>query len=201
MGEGSAGRVTNPFPARGADLAVKDAQVQVPDQFSENLRAALSRPLFHVPDEFITWVADQVALRGLSVPIGQVIGFTQFAVKHDFVATRETTTSATYTNLATVGPTVDGLSAGRYLVGVGCKAVPSVAGTTAARMSVQANATAAQDVDSAWNENTYGATVCAFSIKTLTGVSNSLTAKYRQHGGGTGDFENRWVVAFKYENI
>jgi hypothetical protein len=68
-------------------LQVEDAQVEVPDWFRQYLRAGLKETFRSVPDEFVSWMVDKNSMYGLGVPIGQVIGFTQFTPKvADFVA-------------------------------------------------------------------------------------------------------------------
>lgn len=57
-----------------AQLGLGQAGVEVTDWFREQLLAALSDPMFNVPKVFETWMVDKVAVAGLNIPAGQIIG-------------------------------------------------------------------------------------------------------------------------------
>ena len=126
-------------------------------------------------------------------------GFSRFTPNPaDRIATSETTTSSSYANLATAGPTLTGLPSGRYVVMFGFTG-GQAAGTTAF-MGVEVNAVAASDDEAAKASVAGPLSVMTCVSKTLTAGSNSITAKYKQTGGGTGTFAGRWLVAFRYSN-
>lgn len=58
----------------GKDLGLGERQTEVKPWFREQLLAALSDPLFNVSKAFETWMIDRVAMAGLNISVGQVIG-------------------------------------------------------------------------------------------------------------------------------
>jgi hypothetical protein len=62
-------------------LGIGGAGAEVTDWFQQQLLAALSDPLFNVPKAFETWMVDRVAVAGLNVSAGQIIGFKTDAVR------------------------------------------------------------------------------------------------------------------------
>ena len=136
-----------------------------------------------------------------AIGISNILGFSQFTAEGASpVITQETTTSGTYTDLATVGPTITGLSDGQYVILFGSLASTSVAGT-AAIMSVQLNSATASDNDLAQSQSTNPTSIARGIVKTLANSgNNTITAKYRTDGTHTGTFSNRWLVALKFAN-
>lgn len=118
-----------------------------------------------------------------------------FGIAAATVSTSQTTTSTTYTNLATVGPSVTVDTGTKALVVVTFEGFSS---TVAAwnRMSYVvsgASSIAAADSRSAWfaTPSGGGASVIGIGYHTnLTAGSNTFTAKYRV-SAGTGTFANR----------
>lgn len=108
------------------------------------------------------------------------------------VVTGETTTSTSYANLATTGPSVTVPLAGDYDVAVG--AMMNNSGANASAVSYAIGAAAAQDADGARHDGTNYASVCRVRRKAGLAASTALVAKYVV-GGGTGDFHRRWLSA------
>jgi hypothetical protein len=142
-----------------------------------------------------------------AVTISSIIGFDQFTanVATD-VGTNETTTSSTYVDLATVGPSLSGIPDGKYLVMFGFTGKWTVA-QTGQVMSVAMNGAAASDADACFvtPTTTGGAGTEASTMrvvaKTLSSGSNSIVSKYRAtQAGNTANFEFRWLVALRYAN-
>jgi hypothetical protein len=119
--------------------------------------------------------------------------------KGGFVATTESTTSTTYADLATVGPSVtvdirdDGSGAGRALVIVGGRMSNNTAGATSA-MSVAGPGLTPSDTTALTNQNESTSSLLiashVFIASGLTPGSATYTAKYRV-SGGTGSFSSR----------
>ena len=180
-------------------LGVGQSPAAVTDWFQQQLIAALSDPLFNLPKVFLTYMADYIATSGLSIPIGQVLGFSQFTVQQATpIITSETTTSATFDDLATVGPEITGLADGQYVILFGA-ALSASAGDNAI-MGIKINATEATTADPTVQTNattlTSGATAM---VKTLSNNgNNTLTARYESTGTGT--FAVRWLIALKFAN-
>lgn len=180
----------------GSDFGEEKEPDEVPDWFLRMLHAALKRPLFSVPKPFETWMIDKVASSGFDVPIGQIIGFNQFRVQTAArVLTNENTASATYTNLATVGPQLTGLPAGKYAVFFGAL----IAGNSAL-MTVKDNTVAATDDDAIQISLAAGAvSSMGYRDVTLTDQTNTLLTVYRSTAGSS-QFSRRWLAALKYSN-
>jgi hypothetical protein len=113
------------------------------------------------------------------------------------VATSETTTSASYADLATVGPAITLPLAMDCFVTHGCRIFP--ASNIEARMSYAIGATAAVDADSVIN----GTTVASFGGRSVSRVkrqnaltaATTLTAKYiLSSSSSTNSFEARWMT-------
>jgi hypothetical protein len=192
--------VTQPFGVQPEALAIGDAQVDAPEWFLKFFRSALADVLFNVPDKTVTWLTDQVALRGFGVPIGQVIGFTQFKPLVATVDTQESRSSATYGDLTTAGPTLSGLADGRYFVLWGS----TLRNTTASAVAQQAlfvNGTQQGDAVQAGAVSEFFSVFKFADVTLNTGGNNTLTTKYRQQGGGTADFYARGLAAIRYDNI
>lgn len=162
------------------------------------LTAAAKSPNL-IPSDFMAYMFDWIQTQRLQIPISQVFGFTQFAAQSDFVSANEKTSSTTYTDLSTVGPTLGGLSDGKYVLIFG--AAHAISATpAAARMAVQANSATPVDDDST-EAVTDSLISCsrATVASVVNGNSNTFTAKYKATSG-TAAFESRWLVALKFAN-
>lgn len=183
-------------------LGLGSAQTQVTDWFKAQLLAALSDPLFNVPKTFETWVVDRVAVAGLSVPIGQIVGFSGFTVQEaPLVPTSQTTTSTVYTNLATAGPTVSGLSAGRYVIQFGAAAAAGASGELAF-IAPSVNTGGSSDGDAAVSGTLTVTAISRTVVKDLTLPNNQVTLAYR-HSANTSaaTFASRWMILIKTSNL
>jgi hypothetical protein len=164
----------------------------------EEIRQYLQDPL-GFPEEYKGWLPEWITQAGIDIPIGQVIGFPGFTAQ---AATRisvsEGTGSASYTDLATVGPTLTGLADGQYVVFFGAAAVTT---SGVCFMAIAENGAAASDSQSAqFATTTGGVSGAAAYLTTLAAAgNNSLEAKYRTTAG-TGTFNHRWLIALKYAN-
>lgn len=112
----------------------------------------------------------------------------------------ETTTSTTYTNLATVGPAVTATTGSRALVFItadidnntgGNKSLMSFAVTGASTVAADDNNSIMIKAETA--SSTFIARMSGFRMLTgLTPGSSTFTAKYRVNGG-TGTFNERYI--------
>lgn len=137
---------------------------------------------------------------GLNIPVAQILGFTQFTAKvATQITTNETTTSLTYTDLATVGPSLTALPNGSYLVLFSSEA-RNTTPNDGAVMSLSFNGGAAGDGDAAYTFANLVQTTIGFTVVTLSSGANTIEAKYRADVGGTAEFQRRKLVAFKYAN-
>lgn len=166
------------------------------------LSAAARNPNL-IPSDFMSYIVDYIQTSRLSIPIGQVFGFTKFAPNLPIIATGDATGSTTYTDLADVGPELTTLGNGGYILLYGCLIVAATGTPGKAYMSPSINGVSPSDVDAATLTNnglTPGQTVFA-TIKTLNDPSglNSVVMKYKITGAASSStFSNRWLLAMKY---
>ena len=115
------------------------------------------------------------------------------------VATTQTTTSATYTDLATSGPAVTITTGTKALVVVTARANISVSGgencffSYAVSGATTIAATDAVGAQESFAQNTNGRYSAVSRLATLTAGSNTFTMKYRR-SAGTGEFSDREII-------
>lgn len=123
-------------------------------------------------------------------------------IKYDYIATAQTTSSTSFTNLSTVGPSVTVSTAGSCLVVWGAE-VQIASNTDIARMSVEcsgATSVAASDLRSilvgysAAGTN-YAQVSQAVLFSSLNTGTHTFTCKYRMTSG-TGTFTYRRLAVF-----
>lgn len=164
------------------------------DKERELLKAILSRPLF-LPNDFKGWMVDFLVTNIPNIPIKHVYGYSITTGRvASRVDTEETTTSTAYTDLATVGPQLTGLSDGRYMLIFGCKT--HTADTMDYFMSPSINGSTPSDDNAA--EGSRGTAIGRAIVLTVDNGTdnNTVVMKYRV-ASGTGDFSKRWLAAFK----
>lgn len=117
------------------------------------------------------------------------------------VATSQTTTSTTYTDLATVGPAITITTGTSALVTVGAQIQCSAAGITASMSFGVTGATTSAAVDAraagVANANLVQASR-VFLITGLTAGSNTFTAKYKVNGAATGTWVDRNILVQQF---
>jgi hypothetical protein len=118
-------------------------------------------------------------------------------VNADFVATQETSTSTTYTNLATNGPAVTATTAASAIVAIYCNMSNTTNpvwmsyGITGATTAAE-NDNRAIQLQTAAGGQRVGGTFFHSSI--LTAGTNVFTAKYRVSTSGTGTWSDRRLM-------
>jgi hypothetical protein len=113
------------------------------------------------------------------------------------ISTLQTTTSNTYTNLATVGPTVTVTTGTQAIVFVTADVTCSSSGNAALTSYAVSGATTLAASDTmGFSGSTSGTQGTTVSLQTgLTPGSNTFTMQYRT-GGGTGTFYNRALFVY-----
>jgi len=163
--------------------------------------AAAARNPNLIPADFMAYVFDFIQTQRLEVPIGQVFGFAGFTfVASPLVSTSETTVATAYSDLATVGPTLDGLGDGRYAIFLTNLSAIVSAGQQA-YMGASVNGAPASDsfATEVWSSS-FSTPTRPF-LTTLSGGANSIKAVYRSSGGSTATFKNRQIFAVRYANL
>lgn len=159
--------------------------------------------------QLMSWIQDWVARQFAVTQASQIIG-TPLMLFNEAppVETEESTTSATFGNLTTIGPTLSGMADGNWILIWGCLIrctgadsvgemgiSPSWAGTSdshVAQLTVPVNTQGNACYSRAFG--TQGPAVVDASGK----GNSSATAVYRrQSGTGTVFFKNRWLVAVR----
>lgn len=158
------------------------------DVTSQEVRGAAEKVLGNpilFPDEFKTWLSDFVATNVPLIPFSHIFGARlNTARSGQYVATSESTTSAAYTDLATVGPQVTNLSDGTYLIVYGAE--------SRSRYSVSINGAAASDDDSIYCVEAVVPAARAKISSLKNNNANTICMKYIN-----GSFKNRWMVVVR----
>lgn len=152
-------------------------------------------------DRLVGYLAERLAMSGLSIPISQIQGFSAFTAQLDEVTAEENLTGPVgYSDLTTVGPSLSALPNGLYAVTHGCVSA-GVAGTPY-HMSLSINGAAASDDLACWHRNGDETSVSRGNLITLSSSdNNSITAKYRVGDASTGGWQRRWLQVIKISNL
>ena len=143
-------------------------------------------------------LVDYITQSGIPIPVAQIVGFAQFTAQSaPFIGTSETTTSTTYADLTTVGPTLSYVSNGKYLIAFGCTA--SNSGQNATYISPNVNGTTPSDNDAAQTATAAAGSLARITTASLSAGNNTVKLQYKV-AAGTGTFLNRWLVLLKYAN-
>ncbi len=142
---------------------------------------------------------------GLAIGINQIIGFQKFTtttvtVFADQISGEQGTTSTTFTDLATVGPSLSGLLSGRYIVLFGASVRAPAAQTM--YMGVSLNGASVDTTHVCETQTASNSSLSHAFLTSLTGTTNTVVAKYAISGGGVnGNARYRWLVALRYANL
>lgn len=134
-----------------------------------------------------------------AVPISQIIGFDQYTAKGDQVTAEESTASNTFTDLTTVGPQINNIPNGSYVVIFGAS-LQAVGGNELI-MGVSVNGASPDASHVCESATTTNLSLAHGFLVTLSNGSNSFVAKYRMSAGASaGAARNRWLIALRYSN-
>lgn len=164
----------------------------------EEMKEALGHPLLY-PQEFKDYISDYVATHLNSLPLTQVYGFHIERYRQDVIATQQGTNSTSYTDLATVGPTLTEVPDGLYLIIVGCHMRPQTVYADIA-MSFSVDGAAASDDNAAWgNHPGSNVKVSLVDLRSATPEhQHTIQAKYKNPSGVNNHlFSNRFLIAVK----
>ena len=160
------------------------------------------RNIFDVSAEFLGQYKTWLEQNPPSIPVTQILGFTGFTFQPaTTISTGQATTSTTYADLATVGPSLQGLSKGKYAIFFGAQGQPT--SPTVGLMSLTVtNVAAATDTDSIVFAAGANMSASRVVLKDLAqDGANGVAAQYRSSDGGSVSFSNRWLIAVKYSNL
>jgi len=135
---------------------------------------------------------DEVTADLLNGAISDVFG--DFLGSHN-VATSQTTTSTSYTDLATVGPTATVTSIGTKALVIWACTQSTTSGSCASSPAVSGSTTTAAADSHGTVGSDSGRTAIGWAFFTITPGSNTYTLKYRVTGG-TGTFLDRRMMVW-----
>lgn len=168
--------------------------------FDRRVYASLAKAGQWLPKDFLSYMVEYLSINQPLVPIGQVVGFSQYTAQAaPQINTSQSTSSTTPTDLATAGPTLTGLPSGKYVVWFGAAADTSPVNSEA-YMGVKANSTEPTTSDAAVTFSANRIMVSRAHTFTLTNSNNTLLARYWAASAGTGTWQNRWMLALRYAN-
>jgi hypothetical protein len=190
----------------GYDVAAAQAETQqqiakgagsfLSNEERQNVRRLLSFPE-EFPPEFKEWLLDYLAVNIPQIPIGNIMGFSQYqAVVGTRVDGQGSTTSTSYVDLDGGNPIITGLGAGDYLIFHGC-AIESSGSTITARQTVKYNEETALSDNAIMSDSTSIVSSSRVVTKTFTNNNNQIKCQYAVEGVGTGYFQLRWLIALK----
>lgn len=149
------------------------------------------------PPEFKEWLLDYLAVNIPQIPIGNIMGFSQYqAVVGTRVDGQGSTSSTSYVDLDGGHPIITGLGAGDYLVMHGC-AIESSANNITARQTVKYNNETALSDNAIMSDSQQIVSSSRIVTKTFTNNNNQIKCQYAVEGAGTGFFQLRWLIALK----
>jgi hypothetical protein len=155
--------------------------------------------IYNIAPPVLEQIAQWLEARGSAIPVSQLVGYRQGLALSGWVSTAGSTTSTTFTNLASAGPSITGLKDGPYVLMWGCTADTATPATDFAVMSVDLNnqGVAGTSTPGAFTNSSNGNSIAiAFEVVFKTGsTQNRVDAKYKSEFGAQADFDNRWVVA------
>jgi hypothetical protein len=183
------------------------APVSPDDDLTADERANMTRVLSspeEFPELFGSWIAEYVALNGKVQP-HQIQGLSRL-IPHAASVTADEGRfwEDAYGDVATVGPTLEGLGRGTYLVITSAEVLHQEASVNS-RMSVSINGAAPSDDNAVSFFTTSGVNrypIRRYLLLTLPLPSNTLRLQYKRIGKGSSgaNFRNRYIVAIRVGN-
>ncbi len=179
-----------------------------PSQLRDHLNTLLSDPTL-LPDKFLNWLPNHLTLNPPDINIDQINGYQENSSSGaQTITVEETTTSASYTNLTTLGPTLTKLEDGLYVVSYGMSAKINNVNTRAkANIAINGFASDANSPQ-VYTSNAGGMVGCSATatVRLEGGVAgNTLQLQYAVGVAGgtpanTGTFGQRYLNASRIAN-
>lgn len=179
----------------------------------EDVQKFLRDPAY--PDALKAWIKDFTSTHIMALPVEQLIGHPLFIYRFASIVPNADTiaTPTGWRDMATVGPRLDNLAKGRWMVFWGC--TMTAAAATVAMMGVSINGISPSDSNSAKQISNTPVTekggtmyVRHFNGGANNGGpaltqegTNSIVAKYQWASGGTMTISNRWLAAIRTGDV
>ena len=145
------------------------------------------------------WLEQQ----GLNLPVTNILGFSQFTSRYANEDSEGHMTSTSYGDpnvSGSAGPSITGVSPGKYVILFGGAGTTSSAGSVA-YLGVNINGAGASDSEACEiNVLSEHASVSRAIIKTVTAANSTVALVLRSSGGNDIDFRNRWLMILRYAN-
>lgn len=154
------------------------------------LKKLLANPI-EFPETFKRWVGDYFATNIPLIPYGNILGSkVNIAKSGDYIATNEGPATSAYGNLATVGPSINGLADGVYVILWGAN---TTGGAHEGHMGISVNGDTPVDGEAAGSA--YSIPIAWGRLVTLSNKhNNTVVCKYK---GGQQSWARRWIVAIR----
>lgn len=165
------------------------------DEERQQITDYLSHPILF-PHEFKSWISDYVSMNIPKITVNQILGFELWQIKSapEITAT-ELCTSTSYTNLATVGPEINNLSPGFYIVIWGGN-TPYTGNSNNVTMGVSINGAApTSSAEIISDAGAFGG--AALLDLTQVAAPITLTAKYKCELTTGRNIRYRWMHALR----
>lgn len=169
------------------------------------LRKVFSSPL-DIPQEWKSWLVSYLEANPPVLPISQIFGFNSFTANLAEVAAKQNMPSnGSFVDLTTVGPQLDPLPKGRYVVlwGAAYDANGGATGAMVPRVNSVNPGLATELDNSAIIEpvNVERFNLMRGRLYDLDLDSNDITCKYYSTQSPGPAFYKRWLIALKYANL
>ncbi len=163
----------------------------------ELLIKLLKNPL-QFPEKFTGWLSNYIATNIPKIPISHIYGFKVEGVRvAPTITTSESTASTTFTNLTTVGPQLNGVADGLYIVFYGAKCMNG-GFATSILMGVEVNGAAISSDNRIEAPQPGIAESMSFMVRVSNDDNNTFVAKYATASAANpASFEKRWLVLLK----
>jgi hypothetical protein len=167
-----------------------ETEAYLTDQEREFMQRLLQNPL-EFPDAFKRWVGDYFATNVPLIPYGNFLGSKlNIAKSGDYITTTQGPATSAYGNLATVGPSVNGIADGVYLVLWGAV---TTGGAHEGFMGLSVNGDTPVDAEAAASADDQ--TIAHGRLITLKNDNNStIVCKYK---GTQQNWGRRWIVVIR----
>lgn len=178
--------------------------MSVADEMSPEERELINKLLAHpeeFPPEFRNWILNYLGQNIPPLPVEHFQGYKVLLVREAApVVTAQSTTSATYVDLATVGPELTKLPDGRYIVFFGCNVDSDLAGDWG-KISLSINGAAPSDAHELFVDPIPDAEIPGINVVETDPISNnnnnSIKMQYKSAGAPGTQFSLRWMIAVR----
>lgn len=155
-------------------------------------------------DEALQGLRNWLEINPPTLPISQIVGFSQFTANAARTPDESTTTSTTYADPTSgvAGPEVDSLPDGHYVCFFGASTTGISSDNTVTFTTVEVNGVVPSDDLSAIEaqQDLHASVSGAVLLDLKGGGNNTVKLVYRTTTGTGVDIRSRWIVMLRYSN-